>query len=327
MGDASFQLRKFLWDKLPEDIKYIIICQYNTRANRLIPCCYWNSEEIEKRQPMDLYEEYSRSFEEKILFCWDDIPGSGSQKFIDFLKNNYKVSGVRPKDIQKIYDNTTIVILSKPISFSLEKTKPILTIDRKRYNNFTVKIEGGKQRVHEKRHEYWCWYEDPKREYYEKYSSDFENKKENVRPGVKIFGDLIHYECHNSLELIQKRLVGTLHEIGKCRSHKEELEEKFRRHYHEFGCLKASFLSEISLRKLETSTQWNFMTLSLTLILWVIGTSIKNNAIIFPYELILLLIPLYFLYSYLRKLVNLDEAKDSLYICLGMDLDARKSRK
>lgn len=320
------------WFQLPENIKYIITCCRNARDKRLIPCCYWYSEEVEKRQPEDLYKEYTKCFEEKFLFSWEDIPGSDAQKFIDFLTTNYKVSGVRPEDIKKTQGDAAVVVLNKPIWFSLEKTKPILTIDQKRYNNFTVKKENGKQKIHEKRHKYWCWYgrEYPKKEYYEEYGNDFENKKRNVRPGVKILGDRIHYECHNSLELIQKRLVGALREIGKCSSPEEEREEKFRRHYNEFGCLKSSFLSEISLRKQETSTQWNFVTLHIPLTLWIIGLDITNKIntqTLILSIVIILASALYFFISYLWKFVSLNEAKDALYICLDMDLDARTRKK
>lgn len=180
-------------------------------------------------------------------------------------------------------------------------------------------------------HIYWCLYCPPDDKYWGLfYSEDDKKKWYNIRKGVKNLGNALHDECHGSLELTQQRLLGAGLKIGKFKDeYKGKYEkniERFRRHYHEFGCLKAAFISEINLRENKKSTHSNIVVFSISSLLAVITAekfSLISNvfdilASIFLFTLIVAGI------LYLIECVSLNEAKDAFYICVGVDIDKRK---
>ena len=92
--------------------------------------------------------------EKAYLFSWDEIPGKGDERFIEFLKDELKIEWVKTENISKIDDGRTIIVSNKEKSLSLklndDKTKVRLKIDDVRVDEFTVKTENGKLNIYEK---------------------------------------------------------------------------------------------------------------------------------------------------------------------------------
>ncbi len=94
---------------------------------------------------------------EKYLFCWDNIPGSDTGIFSEFLIRSFGADWIRtaPVQVTKTEDGKTIAISSsdKSISFGLDdgRTKAIMTIDisgKPHEFKFTVKHENGRLNIY-----------------------------------------------------------------------------------------------------------------------------------------------------------------------------------
>lgn len=86
------------------------------------------------------------------LFCWNDIPGEGEGKLIEFIKNSYGIEWIENAKIEKIDDGKTIK-LSFGIHFiSLnlndEKNRISLEIDDVRTEEFIVRKENDKLNIY-----------------------------------------------------------------------------------------------------------------------------------------------------------------------------------
>jgi len=83
---------------------------------------------------------------EKYFFRWDEVPGTDSERLIEFLKRKFSISWFETAKIEKIDDGKTIRISTKKNYVSLgvnkEKTKVNLKIDDNRTVEFIAKAEG-----------------------------------------------------------------------------------------------------------------------------------------------------------------------------------------
>lgn len=90
------------------------------------------------------------------LFSWDEIPGSGDERLVNFLKKNFDLDWVRRASIEKIDPNTIIVKTAyvknhkNYISLSLDnkKTKVDLKIDEGISDEFAAELENGKLNIY-----------------------------------------------------------------------------------------------------------------------------------------------------------------------------------
>lgn len=95
----------------------------------------------------------SRLIKEKseYLFCWNDIQGNDSDRFIGFLENEFGIDWIKTGKIEKINDGRTIRIYfeNKFLSLTLneEKTKGYLKIDDGRTDEYIVKQENSKLKI------------------------------------------------------------------------------------------------------------------------------------------------------------------------------------
>lgn len=188
---------------------------------------------------------------------------------------------------------------------------------------------------YKREHKEWCiFYSNVYR------SNDYCSSKEarNIREDVRYLGVSLHAECHGPLELTQKRIIGA--KSLPDSDDKGITEEIFRRHYHEVGCLKAVLISEINLKEQEKSTQMNIGVFFASIFFSVlIAKSMRHfqfsagiaqlfndglSSIIYFVLGISIFMFLFVLYRYFQCCTNLNIAKDTLYICLGGDVNRRK---
>ena len=166
---------------------------------------------------------------------------------------------------------------------------------------------------------------------------------ERYREGIAKLGNTLHAICHMPFELIQYRTVGfqmkenniDLSET-ECEDISEDdvnraktilTQEQFRRHYSEIDCLRGTILGEISLRREETNRLKGWM---LVFVSWLITVSAylidkQQGLRLTTVTLILILVPLTALFYTLLEHINssnkLNEAKDVMYVCTGVDID------
>ena len=104
-----------------------------------------------------------------ILFCWDEVPGKDSIKFIKFLERNYGVNWIKMDNLKDSKNNNydAIVVSSRGYSLSLllidGKTKAILKIDDETHTfndkpyTFNVREEYNKLNIYNGNYPYG-WY-------------------------------------------------------------------------------------------------------------------------------------------------------------------------
>ena len=93
-------------------------------------------------------------FEENMrLFSWGEVPGSDSDKLIEYLKQKFSIDWVKTARIEKINDGKAIRVSTQKNNLSLrhndEKTKMILEIDDGRIDEFIVKEESSNLNIYE----------------------------------------------------------------------------------------------------------------------------------------------------------------------------------
>ncbi|VVB84378.1 Stage II sporulation protein M [uncultured archaeon] len=86
------------------------------------------------------------------LFRWDEIPGEGTERFINFLIQDFGIDWAKNAKIEKIDGGNAIIITTDTKYLSLrlddEKTKATLSIDFIRKGDFIVKTENGSLNVY-----------------------------------------------------------------------------------------------------------------------------------------------------------------------------------
>jgi len=91
--------------------------------------------------------------QEQYLFSWDEIPGSDTGKFVDFIKQKYVVNWINGNNIDKLDDYRTIKVIDGNNFLSLilndEKTQVSLIMDNGRTDKFIVKTENSKLNVYQ----------------------------------------------------------------------------------------------------------------------------------------------------------------------------------
>jgi hypothetical protein len=197
-------------------------------------------------------------------------------------------------------------------------------------------------------HREWC--------IYEKY-------RDYLRNGIIELGRTLHALCHAPLELIQLRRVGLdlshikffenlkIAETKKDEGAKKKLDEEskyilhneqFMQHYFQLISLRDTISEEIKLQEKLTSTLFGWMGFfgSMLITLWLSSMSKDVYSILvrsFPIMglevnlMMILFIVLYFLFIssiiwYIWESIKLNEAKDVMYICLGVDVDNPEDR-
>ena len=100
-------------------------------------------------------------FEDKYLFNWDDVPGSDSNKLINFLNHDLNINWVNNSETNKFNDNRTIRISNKEKLIELElyetenkEKKAKLIIDKVRARDLLVREEKNKLKVYRKSKEF-----------------------------------------------------------------------------------------------------------------------------------------------------------------------------
>lgn len=207
-------------------------------------------------------------------------------------------------------------------------------------------------------------YEKFENDYCTNYHKDwciYENQEEELRRGIIKIGRTLHALCHAPVELIQYRMVGLnlsyerifeklekakkeknvnvekeLLEKGKYILHKEQ----FMQHYFEVISLKNTISDEIKLEEKQSSTLtgWMGFFVSLIITLWLSSLTVNIQdslftigsitigfnifSILFAFTIFLLLTIMIW---YIWVSIKLNEAKDVMYICLGVDVDNPKS--
>ncbi|MCX9009881.1 MAG: putative baseplate assembly protein [Candidatus Methanoperedens sp.] len=89
---------------------------------------------------------------EDYLFSWDEIPGTGDVRLVQYLKNNFYINWVEYAEIQKTGDGNTIKIFTDKnrvlIRLNSRKNRASLKIDREKVYEFAVKTENGKLNIY-----------------------------------------------------------------------------------------------------------------------------------------------------------------------------------
>lgn|GEM_PF-1562903 len=87
------------------------------------------------------------------LFCWEEIPGNDTDKFLRFLTQKFDISGLQNARIEKTNDGRTIIISTenKYISLKLDHniTKVQLIINEKLFDELIAKRENDKIKIYE----------------------------------------------------------------------------------------------------------------------------------------------------------------------------------
>lgn len=316
-----------------QDIKYLFWdCQFG-RQERLINCCFWRRAD-EKLTPETAYDQYENHFKYGMHKDWclyfpfgrkscNYCNGTDFHQFYsddEFEKLDNIREGV--KDLG--------VALHHECHDSLELTE--------------LRLLGAKDKEY-----IFCW--------------DDITKKENLEEKSRLINFLrnrIYLELDENVEIIKnedckKIKIGSYEliiengTIVKLQNSEKtffkftalEVENKinvyikaenddvelFRRHYHELSCLKNSLLDEINILEKEKATQlslgifWLSIVLTIIITIWTskdLSASIQFG-LIFSYFFGFILI-----LFYLSNAIKLNEAKDAMYICLGVDVDRRK---
>lgn len=79
---------------------------------------------IETNHGKSINIEYYVYNEESSLFTWDEVPGKDNEKFINFLKNEYKIDWIETAKIEKSNDNKTIYASNRENFLTLNLYKP-----------------------------------------------------------------------------------------------------------------------------------------------------------------------------------------------------------
>jgi putative ATP-dependent endonuclease of OLD family len=103
----------------------------------------------------DLFMKIKISLERRYLFSWNEIPGSDSERLIEFLKQNFDINWVKKEHIKKSVDLKTIKVSTdkKFICIRLNDDEKIasLEIDDGRTDEFITETENGKLNIYGRR--------------------------------------------------------------------------------------------------------------------------------------------------------------------------------
>ncbi len=109
----------------------------------------------EIKLPERIVDKFVEWWEQKQipLFRWDEVPGRDSERFKSFLiKNFFGLDWIIYAEIEKVNENTIKVSKDSQsllLKLNSEKTKVILTLDDKVFDEFIAKIEDGRIRIYE----------------------------------------------------------------------------------------------------------------------------------------------------------------------------------
>lgn len=306
------------------DIKYIMNCWTSNRKERLVSCCYWQNEEG-RTSPDMAYEEYKENFE-----------GGRHEDWCVFYQPQDKVKKYYPKVKEEKWKNLRDgtkylgVALHNECHVPLELTQNRIMGSRMREQSLV-----------------FCW--NNVKEYENSILNFLQFDKGIDLCNAEIinnnFGEIIvlNKDQKISFTLNEKRSMAFLnvndHKIHDFMAIEEgdhlniyDIEEmygeKFTKHYHELGCLKSTLFSEINLQEKEKSTRRNLSIFYFNALI-ALGLAKLANLGSPKIDLLYLAIPIFILFVltllyYIWNCMNLNEAKDVLFVCTGVDLDTRK---
>lgn len=88
------------------------------------------------------------------VFNWDEIPGKDSERFLEFLTQNFGIQWVKTAKITKFDEGKTLKVSTEKASISLKlndkETEFILEIDDLRTNKFIAKLENRKLNIYQR---------------------------------------------------------------------------------------------------------------------------------------------------------------------------------
>ncbi len=188
--------------------------------------------------------------------------------------------------------------------------------------------EGFKKKFGGKEHKEYCKYCD----------EDF--TKPLIRKGVADIGDQLHWKCHHSLHIIRDRITGVIEKknkviYGNSFSEKElkeinELafdEEIFRMDCYEFTGYRYVLTQQIDTEEKKKGTALmgigTVVSIIFTIIVGLVTLGVgswRTAEIVAP----LIILMFIFFYYFLKHSIKSHEAKDAMYLCLGIDEDHPK---
>lgn len=150
----------------------------------------------------------------KYVFSWDEIPGKGSVRLINFLTQKFSIGWAITAKIEKIDDGKTIKVSTEKNSLSLrlndKKTEVILEIDDSRTGNFMAETENNELKIYAKKQP--------------QHMTSYEEKEENVKDTIECIEDvggrsvlLIDDVCTSGFTLKECASVLKKHGAGEIR--------------------------------------------------------------------------------------------------------------
>jgi hypothetical protein len=91
------------------------------------------------------------SYCEEYLFCFDEIPTTGSDIFKSYIRKNYDANWVKDAQIKKTDENNINLSIENHslwLRLNKEKTRAVLTIDDVMADKFNVKMESNKPNIY-----------------------------------------------------------------------------------------------------------------------------------------------------------------------------------
>ncbi len=234
--------------------------------------------------------------EEMYFFSWDEIPGNDNGRLIDFLTKNLGIELDRNTKIEKIDAGKTIKVSTEKNSLSLklnnDKSKVNLEIDGRPYE-FIAKAENGKLNIYKE--------------------LDLKKVKEDAI-------------CESEHRKVKECLKKDSPEAKKGRFILRR--EQFILHYFEVTSLRDIISEEINSNdSLISSLNGQIPTIVSLMITSFSFTLFNSPNGILPLNVFLTVITLLgslLVINLIRHVwasIKLNEAKDVMYICLGIDVD------
>jgi len=343
MGDLLNSLVRY-YDNLKGTLRYIKDFNLKNRKDRLVTCCYWNDIEMQKIEDFkEKYDKFIKQFENKTHKDWCLYYGFNEKNW----KNIYSEEPFeKHKNIRENVKNLGIALhyeCHNPLEFIQNrligakdsifdwnklnneennnekyseeqiKLKNFLNKIGLNINNFKIKvISPNKITLCTKKNTNNNW------------DIEYNLIRENNKIKIKDPSDREIYE------FLVKQGSGQLNVYDLKKIH----EELFRRLYHELRCFKNSLLNEIYLKENQMTASRNFLFFYFSLLIMT-GIAFYQEELFlknfgnYNYLIILLILvslSLAYFYFTIRNWIKLNEAKDVLYICKGIDIDERIDR-
>ena len=335
MGDSFNSLVEY-YKNLKGTLCYIKDFSIKKRKDRLVTCCYWNNIEMQKIEDYkNKYENFIKLFENKTHKDWCLYYGfnekNWKQIYSDEPFEKHKNIRENVKDLGialhyechyplELIQNRLIGAKDSIFDWNkmndegenLEEQIKLINFLNKiglNINNFKINVISPIEIT-------LCT-----KNTHNNGDMEYNLIKENNKIKIKDSSDREIYE------FLVKQGNGQLNVYNQKKIH----EELFRRLYHEIRCFKNSLLSEIYSKENQMTSSRNFLLFYVSLLIMVgiaFDQGVLKNFGNYHYLILLFLVLLILAYFYfaIRNWIKLNEAKDALYICKGIDIDERIDR-